>query len=183
MPHVDPANPLAEVLRACLFLTTGDYPAQGLINEMQGAGARNGCMQCTLQGEYAHSISRMTYANYRRHLPAGHELRTDNRWSEHETQGPPVKKTRDMVLQYAELSENFAGNEQDKAHPKGLTGVRGTSELIYAPGAGPRGLHDPTTLSPKNLVHIFKQIFSHVMQCYKKNRIPRVIRYTHKPAI
>jgi hypothetical protein len=64
-------NPRTGVLRAALFVSSGDYPALSKMNAQQDAGAINGCMHCTLQGTYIPAINRVVYRTGRSLLPAG----------------------------------------------------------------------------------------------------------------
>jgi hypothetical protein len=159
-------------LRAALFLTVADYPGYEDMLNQTGAGSYNACMQCNQQGVHHGSMSRMAYGEYRRYLADDDPLRSDEEtFGSVEVRGPPARKTKDLLLQWYEAAENFAGVPN---LPEEQTGVRagGLCPLLKAPGGtGPDGKFDSTTNSPKDLPHVSKDIFQHLQDCFKGKRV------------
>lgn len=157
-------------LRALLFLVTADYPGAEDILFQQGAGSYNGCMQCCLQGTYHHEMSRMAYGQYRRYLPLEEATLRQNVqvYGSVEARGPPARKTLEQLESWAREAANHSGDGRD---PCKLSGMRKTICPLYkAPGAGPSGRFDPTVYAPRDLAHIFKEIFKHLMALFKGER-------------
>ena len=161
IPVPNPNQPeQVEIMRACLFCTSGDYPGHSKTNSLQGTGSINGCMECTLQGTKPVVYNRMIYGGYRRYLPMDHPWRSDPSFGGEERRDPPVRKTHEWVVYWGKVADEH-GQPKRKTHPVHRTGVSGSCPLSSLPGPGDTGFFDIVNFSLKDLMHSQKGVLSH----------------------
>jgi hypothetical protein len=148
-----------EVLKACMFLVVGDYPALSKLRLQQEAGSMCGCMFCHLRGESKAGLQRVTYSMGERLLPreeaVGYVPRDPPRRRVHTGPGG-------LVAHALEARDN-----KTVVH-----GVSGVSELLRAP----HGM-DFMTHSPVDATHASTVLAAgHVIKTVKGSRLPTKLK-------
>ena len=113
--------------RVMLLFWTGDYPAQALSS---GTHSKT-CHWCTHKSVHAPEVNRRCWCDYRRFLPADHELRMHARYGAPETRPPPDPRTHAGFV--ADAVENVTHRGFKKDAPYKRSGVKELSPLGALP--------------------------------------------------
>jgi len=166
---VETRNPLDDMLRAriCvrLGLLGGDFPATCKLLNVQGTAAVWACPVCYEQGSFSPGLKRMVYGGYRRFLPCGHSLRGDG---ETERDVAPPRRTTAMAIQDAEVAV---------AQGSPYRGAKGPCALTIIPTYDGRPF-DVVGRTCFDLVHVFKEVGSHL---FKTMKGARKVKVSQKP--
>lgn len=92
--------------KCCLLFWTGDYPAQAAVS---GTHSKT-CHWCTMKSAPAPEVTRRVWGDYRRYLPASHELReASGIYGPAEARPPPDARTHAGFVADAEANAAHAG--------------------------------------------------------------------------
>ena len=129
-----------EVLKACMFLVVGDYPALSKLRLQQDAGSLCGCMFCHLRGESKPGLQRVTYSMGNRLLPRGEAVGYVPR-------DPPGRRVHTGP-------GGFVAHALEARDSKTVVhGVSGVSELLRAPHGMDFMTHSPADVAHARLKH------------------------------